>query len=168
MARITVGTNLALFYRSGGSNTQLGSPVTVAFALDRWYELHFQAQGDQLQAKVQDLSNSLWLANDGAWQSAETVCLTANDGALTGQGYLGLIGRNSNTGAGADNKLFADDLLAHLLVPDPPDEDGSGWRSLLRPPRRPSKRRAKRRERAQGRRGERVTKARRDSGDSNA
>jgi hypothetical protein len=126
MARALAGS-VALFYRSGGANIQLGSTITTTIAFDVWYELHLQTYGTTLTVKVQRLSDGLWLTSGGTWIATEEACLTVEDTTLSGQGYVGVVARNSNSGAGSDNKVWFDDLDFSLVTPDVAAEDGSSW-----------------------------------------
>lgn len=85
-------TTWSIIRRNAGADTSIASAnFATALSAATVYTAHLTVCGGNVSCEIQRASDSKWLTNGAAFQTARTACLFAADTSpLTGQGYSGL------------------------------------------------------------------------------
>jgi hypothetical protein len=99
-------TNVVEILTSVGG-TSLGM-ISSSLSTDVWYNQFLYMFDNFISAYVQRLSDSKWLAPNGAFSSVFQSCITVSDSTHEGSGYAGIAGGSAGT---TNPGFYADDFL---------------------------------------------------------
>jgi hypothetical protein len=109
---VTRGMEVDLLRVDDGKTTVLSTVVSTSYLSNKWVQIGFTVEGNQLTVQVFRADTAQYLGPDDAWHDAPTAAIAMTDSAITNSGRVGLI-----RAPGASGQVAIDNVEVNTSPP---------------------------------------------------